>query len=132
MTIVVAGARFLDFSAVVSGSFEPGNVLQRCTRNLRLANLSLVSSSAKSSSTHALSYIYQEMSCLLIVLPLLGCGTHNELDIGKTLAKLRILISDNAHTRDPSQRPSLSLFISVIESWRQAFLRCHKTLEENP
>ena len=57
-----AGACFLDFGVAVTGGFEPGNVLQRCTRSLRLANLSLVSSSAKSSSTHALSYMYNKMS----------------------------------------------------------------------
>lgn len=33
----------------------PGSVLQRCTRSLRLANFSLVSSIAKTSSTHSRS-----------------------------------------------------------------------------
>lgn len=34
----------------------PGIVLHLCTRNLRFANLSLDSSSARISSTHSLSY----------------------------------------------------------------------------
>jgi hypothetical protein len=40
----------------------------------------------------------------------LGLCAYGELNIGKTLPKLRILISDDAHTRDPGQRFPLAIF----------------------
>jgi hypothetical protein len=100
----------------------PSTVLHRCTRNLRLANLSLASSIAKISSTHS-------RSCAIT-----GCesaplefnqDSHHELNIRESFTQLRFLITHDAHPCNPG----LYLLVLFVVARRPSFA-AHHTLKE--
>jgi hypothetical protein len=81
-------------------------VLQRSTRSLRFANLSLPGSRASTSSTHSRSYLDAAAARVRSRLQknMSEEITHGKLNICKAFAQLRILVADNSHTGHPRLR----------------------------
>lgn len=78
-----------------------GMTLQRWTRSLRLANLSLLASRAKISSTHSRSYREYILRIQLCAQIEERVTTYHKLHVCETFSQLGVLVSNDPHTFYP-------------------------------